>query len=133
MATTTKIRTKHSEIWLDEEDMLIVQMDNDIELDLEEVKASFEVYAALGYGNGHKALQLILSQEESSSMPADARKYAAERAKEYFIASAVVGQSLAVRLVVNFFNAFYKRQIPFRMFETEEAARAWLRQFKAQL
>jgi hypothetical protein len=130
MAASTKIRTKHSEIWLDEEGILIVQMDNDIELDLEEVKACFEIYKSLGFGPGRRALQLIFSGEESSSMPTDARKYASEHAKEYFVASAVVGQSLAVRLVVNFFNTFYKRQIPFKLFETEEAARAWLKQFK---
>ena len=127
-----KINTKHSEIWVDDEGFLVLNMEDGIEMDLEEVTAAFEAYAQLGYGKGKKTLQLMIAKE-SATMPPEARKYVAEHGKHFFIASALVGQSLAIRLLVNFFNTFYKHDVPFRMFENEEAARKWLRTFKSCL
>ncbi len=129
MHQATKLKTKQSEIWLDEEGFLVVSMKEGIDMDLEEVTSCFEAYAKLGYGNGKKTLQLMISKD-AATMPHDARQYAAENGKHFFRASALVGQSLAIRLVVNFYNTVYKHEVPFKMFGNEEEARKWLRTFK---
>jgi hypothetical protein len=128
MVEVKKIVTKMSEIWIDEEGFLILKPRESVELDLEEVKACFEAYRSLGIGPNNKILELIDARD--GSMNTEARTYAAQHGKDYFIAAAIVSDSLAVRLVVNFFNGFYTQIVPFKMFSTGEEARKWLRGFK---
>ena len=129
MNTVNKIKHKVTEIWIDEEGILILKCVAEEEIDLEEVTKCFETYKALGIGPHNKVLQLI-DARIGSAMPSDARAYAAENGKDFFIASAIVNDSLAVKLLVNFFNNFYKQLVPFKMFSTEEAARKWLNTFR---
>ncbi|MES2513264.1 MAG: STAS/SEC14 domain-containing protein [Bacteroidota bacterium] len=116
-----------NEIWLDDEGILILKPSEGVELDLDEVKACFEAYRSLGIGPNNKVLELIDARD--GSMNSEARTYAAEHGKDYFIAAAIVSDSLAVRLVVNFFNGFYTQVVPFKMFATENEARKWLKTF----
>jgi len=128
MVTIKKIRTKANEIWIDEEGFLILKAMEGIEMDLDEVKACFEAYKGLGIGPHNKVLELIDARD--GSLTSEARTYAAENGMNYFIAAAIVSDSLAVRMVVNFFNTFYKHVVPFKIFSKEEEARKWLRTFK---
>lgn len=128
MIAVGKIRTKMSEIWLDEEGVLVLKPDEGVELDLEEVEACFAAYKTLGIGPQNKVLELIDARD--GSMTGEARAFAAKNGVDYFIAAAIISDSLAVRLVVNFFNSFYSQLVPFKMFATEEAARKWLRTFR---
>ena len=130
MVAVSKIKTKLNEIWIDDEGFLILKPLPGVELDLDEVKACFKAYDELGVGPHHKVLELIDASD--GSMTSEARAYAAEVGSNYFIAAAIISDSLAVRIVVNFFNTFYKHTVPFKMFATEEAARKWLRTFKVQ-
>lgn len=123
-----KIKTKQTEIWIDEEGILIVEPFEGAELDLDEVKLCFEVYKELGANPNNKLLQLINTID--GSMDPDARAFSANAMTDYFIASAIVSNSLAVRLIVNFFNTFYQSKVPFKMFSNEEDARKWLNSFK---
>lgn len=59
-----------------------------------------------------------------------ALKYAARVGKDFFIASAIVSDSLPTRMLFRFFNGFYKHPVPFKMFTAEEKALEWLRTFK---
>ena len=127
MVAISKIKTKLNEIWIDDEGFLILKPKEGAELDLEEVKACFEAYKELGVGPHNKVLELIDARD--GSMTGEARSYAAEMGKDYFIAAAIISDSLAVRMVVNFFNTFYTHIVPFKMFATEEEARKWLRTF----
>lgn len=117
-----------NQIWIDDEGFLILKPLEGVEMDLTEVKACFEAYRSLGIGPHNKVLELIDARD--GSMTAEARNYAAEVGKDYFIAAAIISDSLAVRLVVNFFNTFYSHTVPFKMFATEQAARKWLRAFR---
>lgn len=128
MAAALKIKTPNNEIWIDEDGFLVLKLINTGELDLEEVKACFEAYSKLGFGPTNKALQLIDIREDGS-MSREGRDFAAENGKHFFIASAVISNSLAVRMIVNFFNAFYKHPVPFKMFANEEDAKKWLKTF----
>lgn len=128
MVSAKKIITPVNEIWIDEEGFLILKPIEGVEIDLEEAKACFDVYEKLGIGPQHKVLQLIDARD--GSMTPEARTYAAEKGKNYFIAAAIISDSLAVRIVVNFFNSFYQQIVPFKMFPDEESAKKWLRTFK---
>lgn len=128
MNVSEKIKTKSCEIWLDNEGFLILKLDDRCEMDLEEVKDCFEAYKKLGCGPDNKVLQLIDTRGESS-MTHEARTFVSEIASQFFIASAIVSNSLSIRLIVNFFNQFYKNLVPFKMFNNEAEARKWLRSF----
>lgn len=128
MTATQKVKTTYNEIWIDDEGFLMLKPTPGVELDLEEVKVCFEVYKSLGIGPQNKILELIDARD--GSLTSEARTYAAEQGKDYFIASAIISDSLAVRMVVNFFNTFYSQVVPFKMFANEEDAREWLRTFK---
>jgi hypothetical protein len=123
------ISDKESEVWVDEEGFLNLKLSDTHEADLDEVKRCFGVYTQLGFGPNNKALQIIYSPEH---LPVnhEARQYASEEGRNFFIASAVISSSLPVKLMVNFFIKFYKPPVPFKMFSTEEEARKWLRTFK---
>lgn len=122
------IKTKKSEIWLDEDGILRIKPIIGGDIDLEETKACFEAYKKLGCEK-RKVLQLIDASEDAS-ITHEGREYAYKHGRHYFIASAVVGTSLAVRLIVNFFNSFYKQPVPVKLFSNVEDALKWLRSFK---
>lgn len=127
---TNSFRTKYTEIWLDEQGILWLTCDPGSELDLEEVKACFELYAQMGINIDNKVLQIIDAQNDMT-MNKEGRDYAAKHGHQYFIASAIVSNSLAIRLIVNFFNSFYKTQlVPFKIFDSVEMAKLWLNQYR---
>jgi hypothetical protein len=123
------IRTNYSEIFLDKEGILWLRPDENAYLDLEEVTACFKAYAELGVHKGNKVLQVIDAQR-NVTMEKEGRDYAALHGNDYFIASAIISTHLSVRLIVNFFNLFYKSgTIPFKLFSNEEPAKRWLSGF----
>lgn len=128
MVATQKIHTGKSVIHIDEEGILRLTAVPGVEIDLEEVTRCFDIYEQLGCRE-NKTLQLIDTRGDGSMTP-EARNYAAQHVDKFFIASAVVSDSLAVRMLVNFFNGFYRQRVPLRMFKTEEDALQWLRKFR---
>jgi hypothetical protein len=123
------IKTKTSEIWIDDRGILNVKVFEGAELTLDEVKINFNVYRELGCNENNKVLQLMDAQAHCS-MTKEAREYVAQQAKDFFIASVVITNNLAVRLIANFINKFYKLDIPFRLVESEDEALEWLLKFK---
>ena len=59
-----------------------------------------------------------------------AQKYASKHGKDVFVATALVNNSTGIRILLNFYNAFFNSGIPFKMFPAEAKALAWLRKFK---
>jgi hypothetical protein len=131
MDTQNKIhRTALSEVFFDEDGILCLKPEKDADLELDEVVECFRIYRELGIGRENKVLQIIYTKG-NLSMSREAREFVARNGSEYFIASAIISDSLAVKLVVNFFNMFYKVQsIPFRMFNDRDSAISWLNRFK---
>lgn len=127
---TRRFNTKYSEIFFDDAGILWLKPINGADMDLEEVTACFDTYRKMGINKDNKVLQIIDAQV-SVSMNREGREYAAKHGYDFFIASAVISNNLAVRLIVNFFNIFYKFQlVPLKMFESEESAKKWLFKFK---
>jgi hypothetical protein len=131
METRDKIyRTALSEIFFDENGILCLKPKEDADLDLEEVEECFRIYRELGIGNEKNVLQLIITRG-NLSMSREAREYVAKNGRDFFLASAIISDSLAVKLVVNFFNMFYRTHgVPFRMFNDRDSAIAWLTRFR---
>lgn len=128
MVLSEKIETKSTQIWIDDEGILHVKIKEGAEVDLEEVKFCFDIYKKLGC-HKNKVLQLI---EGGSFFTFDnnAQKYAAKHGGDFFIAAAIINNSLAIRMLFNFFNAFFKNRVPFKMFITKQEALKWLRTFR---
>jgi hypothetical protein len=119
-------RTRLNDIFIDEKGILCLQPDKNAEIDLEEVSACFEVYKLMGFGKERKVLQLIYANE-NVSITKEAREFAMDQGSEFFIASAVISNNLAIKLLVNFMNGFYRsKAIPFRLFNDPTSAQNWL-------
>lgn len=129
--TPVIIRTAITEIFIDEEGILRVKAIKEGELDLEEVKECFEAYKRLGCLE-RKALQLV-DFTVSVLVTKEAREYIDKMADKYFLASAVLSQSLPVRIIINFTMKFFNPAVPLKMFSSEEEALAWLRGYKKEL
>ena len=128
MDNNNKFQTAMNEIWLDDEGILWLMPIESGEIDLEEAKACFKIYKSMGCDK-KKVLQLM-DMRNSVTISKDARDFAAKEGNNYFIASAIVSNTLAVRIMVNFFNKFYKPEVPFKLFGDIESALKWLRTFK---
>ncbi|HXC04179.1 MAG TPA: hypothetical protein VNZ86_05460 [Bacteroidia bacterium] len=119
-------RTAKASVWLDEEGFLWVKPDKGVELDGDDVLACFEVYRQLGCHKNNRVWQ-VMDGTSDFTMTREARENAALYGEEFFKASAMITESLAIRLIVNFFNRFYKIGVPFRSFPSEAEAKLWLR------
>jgi hypothetical protein len=123
-------RTRFTDIFLEDDGILWIRPDEDAEMDLEEVTACFDIYSKMGINKENKVLQII-DAKLNVAMAKEGREYAVMHGKDFFIASAIISNNLSVRLLVNFFNLFYKSQtVPFKLFRNEESARKWLNKFK---
>jgi len=128
MQTIKKIRTQYNEIWIGDDGILRLKPDEGAELNLEEVVSCFDVYRELGCDKT-RVLQIIYAHDTMTISP-EGRDYASKHGFNFFNASAVINDSLAIRLIVNFFNVFYKQPVPFKMFAREEDALEWLNSFR---
>ena|ERR1019366_6315611 len=80
-------------------------------------------------GRGEKFLNLV-TFEDFVIVNQEARKLAARAvASKFTIADAFVVDSIALKLVINFYIAFNKPSRPTRIFDTEEKAIEWLKTF----
>jgi hypothetical protein len=123
------IRAAKSEIELKDNGILYLRvLEEYTELDIDDVKECFEVYDRLGIRD-NQVLQVI-DVSAHFSMSKEGREYVAKIGHHYFKASALVSNSVAMRLVVNFFNAINKPKVPFKIFGTEEAALKWLEKYR---
>ncbi len=123
------IKTKISEIWLDEKGILNVKIIEGADFTYDEVEICFDAYKQLGCGENNKVLQLMHAKV-NAAMSKEARELVAKKGKDFFIASAVVTDNLAVRLIANFISKFYKLDFPFKIFDSEEKALEWLLKFR---
>lgn len=123
-----KLSTRQSEIWLDDDNILWVRVEGNAHLDLEEVINCFDSYRNLGLGKIRVAQVLDLRQ--GASMTLEAKNYVKEHGLSFFFAVAVISNSLAVRLIVNFFSLFHGQSLPLQLFSTEKEAVEWLKKIE---
>src|ERR1017187_8951314 len=102
MPITEKIETKTSTIWIDEEGILHLKIKEGSVVDLDDAKVFFDSYRKLGC-HENKVLELMTGGT-FFTFNKSAMQYSAKQGKHYFIATALINNSLAIRLLFNFFN-----------------------------
>lgn len=113
---------------IDEEGILRIRVKDGSKLNEDDVRESFDIYRAWGCDKT-KVLELI-TVKNIFMLDEKAQKYSAQYANDFFIAVALVNNSTGIRILLNFYNTFFSRNLPFKMFATEKAALKWLRAFK---
>lgn len=113
---------------IDEEGILRIRVKDGAKLNEGDVQESFAIYRAWGCDKT-KVLELI-TVKNIFMLDEEAQKYAAKYSNDFFIAVALVNNSTGIRVLLNFYNTFFNRNMPFKMFPTEARALAWLRTFK---
>ncbi len=127
--TYQRYHTSVSEIFLDNDGIMHVVFSKGIELTLPDMEEAYAVFGQLGFGKGKKkSLQLLSGGPFYISKPA--RDYAGSNGTDYFIAAAMVTDSVFTRFVINLFNSIVKHNVPFKLFSNEEDAISWLKTFK---
>lgn len=123
-----KIRTKINEKWVDENGVLWIKVLEGAFIDLPSLMEDASVNDSLT--GGKKALALYDARNFFTITP-DANDYIRSGILDTSrIATAVVTDKLATRLIVNMLVKFKKPKTPLKMFNTEEDALQWLSTFK---
>ena len=125
MNSSERTETGKAFIWIDDEGILHLKLNEGAEIDLKEVEKHFSIYKDLRLQK-HKALQLF-EGGAFFAFNSDAMKYVANNGSDFFIASAIVNNSLAIRILFGFFKKFFDQSFPFEMFGTKGEALKWLR------
>lgn len=127
MNTVDEIKTANGTVSFQEEGIIRYQIDQTDEITLQNVKEFLEAVRNLGDG---KSFCNLIVMNEFIQVGDDARKYAAgEDSNKYTIADAFVINSIALKLVGNFYIRYNKPVRPTRIFNNEEDALVWLRNF----
>jgi hypothetical protein len=122
------IENRATTISVIEHGILKVLIKPDLELeksDIDEIASSAEKMC-----EGKKIL-LLVNISNNTTGTSEVREYSSrEGASKFAIAIAYVIDSLAQKIVINFFINLYRREKPTRMFNSEKDAIAWLAKFK---
>lgn len=94
------------------------------------LEAQRETHAAITViANGIRR-PMLFSHKGSFWISKDAREYARKNeATQPYKAIACVASNLGIRLMAEFYNKFYKPEIPYKVFSKEGDALKWLRSF----
>jgi hypothetical protein len=126
-----RFRTKVSEIWMDREEIMHVEFSKNITLSLGHMEEAYKIFRDLGFGPGQNKSRQLLSGGPIT-ISKEARDFAGKNGTDYFVAAAMVTDSVFMRYVINLFNTIQKHKVPFKLFATEEEALAWLRTFSVK-
>lgn len=122
-----KIEINSGIISFQEKGIVRYQIEQTDEITLQDIKEFIEVVRNLG--DGESFCNLIV-MKNFVQVGEDARKYAAcEESNIYTIADAFVINSIALKLVGNFYIRYNKPVKPTRIFNNEGDALIWLRTF----
>lgn len=128
MNINKKIETKTAEIWIDDDEIVHLKIKEGAKIDLQQVQKHFNIYKKLGCQK-NKTLHLFEGGAFFTFEKA-AMQYVYKHVKHFFLASAIVNNSLAVRINIDLFNSFINTSFPFKTFSTNREAQKWLSTFK---
>ena len=122
------IETRISTIEFDAEGFLVVRQKDDLVANREDFENSINIYQTFFHGNKFPNLLILGKNNEYSE---EAIQYNAPLVQnKLFSAQAIVLKILAHRLAINFYNRMHPAAYPQKIFDNEEEARIWLRQFR---
>ncbi len=118
------IETTVAKVFLRENDIVVVKYKPDAEVGLEEMRAIHEAERKLTSDKKHLAL---LDARGFVNVSDEARKFGASaEPTKYRTAAALLVDSLAVRILGNFYLNFNKPKVRTKMFSDEKKAIDWL-------
>jgi hypothetical protein len=121
----TQIENRASTISLIDEDIVKVFIKPDLDFekkDVDDIRNSIEKLS-----EGNRVLTLV-DVSENTTGNSEVREYGSkEGANKYATATAYITDSLAQRIVVNFFINLYRKGTPTRIFNSEDKAIEWLK------
>lgn len=119
------IETSTANVFLRENDVVVVEYKPDVEVKLEDMIAIHDAERKLTHEKKHVAL---LDARGFVYVSDDAKKFgASEVPAHYRKAAALLVDSLAVRMLGNFYLNFNKPKVPTKMFSNEKKAIDWLK------
>ena len=122
------LRTKTSEMYLDEHGILHKTVIENSHADLEAIKESDEITRKLTEG---KKVLVLYDARNHFTLTEEAMEYSR---KDIFnkqrIATAIVSDRVGIRIMVDYVTKVVKAPIPIKVFSTKEDAMAWLLTFK---
>lgn len=122
--------TKINEKYVDDDGILRIKVIEGAHIDLESIKEDGLVNMQLT--NNKRSLALYDSRAFFTIEP-DAREYLRSGIIDPTrIATAVLTDRLATKILVNFFIRFNKPQTPMKMFTSEKQALKWLKEFREE-
>lgn len=117
----------HSSVQLREDGIVQVNFADELLLDVPECKELSEVYSTIVSNNKIPILHII---GKYMNVTKGAREYgASDEGLKYSLAEAYVINSLAHKILANFYMKFNKPKVPTQFFKTKEDAVNWLRTF----
>jgi hypothetical protein len=114
-----------------EDDVLFVKMKPNNDIGEYELKALFDLSNELA---DFKKRFVIIDTRENFNSGSEVRTlYADDYYLKYRFADAFIVNSLAMRLLVNFYISFHKPKIPTKMFNNESDAYKWIETLKQEI
>lgn len=124
-----KIVSEKDEIWLDEGNMAHIRVFEGFDFDEKDLARQFRTYGQLGLNENNRR-PVLVDATLGFTINKEARDLVGKESGAYFSACAVVSDSLATRMIVNFFNSFYNFGLPIKLFSNEAQALKWLKQYQ---
>ena len=122
-----KIRTSISEMYIDEDGILRIEILEGADITLENIKKNFDIYKEL---LGTKRALLLIDSRVKYNYSKEARVYTASNQMELNrVAVAHIVRSLTSRCIISIYIRFNKPFVPTKMFTSEEKALKWLKSF----
>jgi len=116
----------HSKLVLRPDGILVMYCDDDTIYEVEQIKEVVEITGQMT--GGKKCAQLTIAGKYSS-VTSECRDFiATDEAVKYTLAEAYVIQSLAQRILANFYLKFYTPKVPTKVFTDMLKAEQWLQQ-----
>ena len=119
------IDLEHSIVSLRSDSIIQIHCKDNIEID---VKESEEMVNAIGeLSGGKKALVLGIAGDNTTATPAARNHSASPEGIKYTLADAFVINSLAQKIIGNFYLSFHKPGVPTKVFDDIDKAVEWLK------
>jgi hypothetical protein len=121
-----KIELKNSIVGLRQDGIVHIMMKSNFDLRIADVDEINE--SVIKFGRGQKIITMLTAGEEIT-IDVEVREYAATQS-QHVSACAIIVNSLIYKLVTNFYIYFQRPHYPIKIFNSEENALEWLKQFK---
>lgn len=93
----------------------------------------FDSYSKLGIGIKNKTYLIVdASAKGKYVVTPEGRNVSAKRSKDYFIAIAIISNSILTLTFINVLVMFYNYTIPLKLFNNENDALAWIEELKSK-